>query len=321
MARKEIHPYRLSESTLNLLLSCERKFELERLMLQVELYSEEHPAMIRGKAFGVGVQVYLLTGDIDLAIFKAWLEYWPEVENAPYVCMTRTLNNIWNCKEQLDKIRRRYEVAVFEGKPAAEMSFRLDIDDKWFYVGYIDLVLWDKEEQIYVVLEIKTTGYKLADLSPVYKNSGQALGYSIVLDKVTGEHQSKYGVLYLVCRDKSSATDWVPEVYQFQFTKTLIDRYNWFISLGLDVERINRMMEIGIFPMRGKACVSFNKVCQHYGTCSIRSADVRRKPFEDTTQYQFHYKLQEIVEDHLHRLERLEHAEHSKATKTENSLV
>lgn len=300
----EIHPYRLSESTINLFLSCERKFELERLIRNIPLVEEEHPAMLRGKAFGVGVQTYLLTGDMDLASYHTWMEYWPEVEDAPYISVTRTLNNLWNAKEQLDKIRERYEVAVFEGKPAAEMSFRLDIDDKWFYVGYIDLVLRDKQEKIYVVLEIKTTAYKLTDLAPVYKNSGQALGYSIVLDKVAGEDQSKYGVLYLVCRDKASATDWVPEVYQFHFTKTLVDRYNWFIALGLDVERMNRMMELGIFPMRGKSCVTFNKVCQHYGTCSIRSGDVKRKVKEDDTPYQFRYKLQDIISDHLERLER-----------------
>jgi hypothetical protein len=299
------HPYRLSESTLGILYACDRKFQLERLLEEAyPLVEEESAALIRGKAFGVGVQTYILTGNMDLAIYKAWLEYFPEVEST-YITMTRTLNNLWCAQENLDKIRREYEVAVFEGKPAVEMSFRLDIDGKWFYVGYIDLVLRHIQTGIYVVLEVKTTAYKLVDLKPVYKNSGQALGYSIVLDKVAGEAQSKYGVLYLVCRDKSSVSDWVPDVYLFPFTKTLVDRYNWFISLGLDVEHLNRMEELDVFPMRGHSCVRFNRTCQHFGTCSIKSADVKRVPVEDDTEYQFRYRLNDIIQDHLERLERL----------------
>lgn len=306
MRRKTpIHPHRLSESTLSILNACDRLFELERLLVTAHpLVEGESPAMMRGKAFGVGVQTYILTGDMDKAIFDAWLEYYPEIENPPYISVSRTLNNLWCAQAALDTIRRDYEVAVFDGRPAIEMSFRLDIDGKWFYVGYIDLVLRHRVSGIYVVLEVKTTAYKLIDLKPVYKNSGQALGYSIILDKVAGEEQSRYGVLYLVCRDKSSASEWTPDVYVFPFTKTLVDRYNWFISLGLKVEHLNRMDEIGIFPMNGAACVRFNKVCQHFGVCGIKSADVKKEIIEDNTEYQFRYKLADIIQDHLQRLEK-----------------
>lgn len=298
-----IHPYRLSDSTFGLLRSCDRLFELERLIDTIPLVEGPNPAAVRGTAFGVGVQTYIVTGDMDKATIACWLAFWPTAENQYDKC-NRVLNYLWCAKDELDKIRRRYKVAIFDGKPAAELGFRLDIDDKWHYVGYIDLVLYDTVDKIYVVLEIKTTNYKLHDLRPVYRNSGQALGYSIVLDKIAGEEQSKYGVLYLVCRGKSTVSDWVPDIYVYPFTKTLLDRYNWFISVGIDVERINRMMEIGVFPMRGGACVRYNKVCQHFGTCGITQADVRRKVPDDEVEYQFRYNLQEIIEDHLARLQR-----------------
>ena len=296
-----IHPYRLSDSTLGLLRSCDRLFQIERLLDTIPIVNTPHAAPIRGTAFGVGVQTYMITGDMDKATIACWLAYWPVVEER-YISCNRTLNNLWCAQDELDKLRRRYKVARFNGKDAAELSFRLDIDEHWFYVGYIDLVLYDTEDKIYVILEVKTTGYNLHDLKPVYKNSGQALGYSIVLDRITGEDQSKYGVLYFVCRDKGA--EWVPDIYVFPFTKTLLDRYNWFISLGIDVERISRMLEIGVFPMRGSACVRYNKVCQHFGTCSITQADVSRKVVADETDYQFTYKLPEIIEDHLQRLQR-----------------
>lgn len=301
------NPYRLSESTLNLLHDCERKMQLERLLLNgVEPDGPPNAYLVRGLSFGTGVQAYMLTGDMDYALFKAWLEYYPEVyDDRSKIYMWRTLNNILCAKDQMDKLRQRYEVAVFEGKPAVEMSFRLDIDDKWYYVGYIDLVLYDTWEKMYVVFEIKTTGYKLTDLAPLYKNSGQALGYSIVIDRIVGVNQANYGVLYFVCRDQVGDT-FIPDIYAFPFTKTLLDRLRWFYTLGMDVQRLNQMLELEMFPMRGHSCVKFSKVCQHFGVCTLTSADIRRPVEQDNTEYQFRYKLQDVIAEHLARVSSLQ---------------
>lgn len=303
---RAIHPYRLSEHAIQVLNTCERKFQLDRMLMPATYFDndgESSPVLIRGTAFGAGVQDYLLHGDMEHACFVCWMEYYPEVyDEQKKIYLWRTINNLRCAQDELDKIRQRYTVAVFDGKPAAELSFRLDIDDKWYYVGYIDLVLFDKLLNIYVVLEIKTTAYKLIDLQPMYKNSGQALGYSIIIDKIVGERQSKYGVLYFVCRDQQGA-NFVPDIYTFPFTKTLLDRLRWFYTIGLDVQRLNTMLDNELFPMRGNSCVHFNRVCPHYGTCTLQSSDVPRKVEEDTNVYQFRYKLDEVIAEHIERVQ------------------
>lgn len=302
--KNPINPYRLSEHAMNVLNTCERKFQLDRMLILPKQadYGDSVP-LVRGNAFGIGVQSYVLHGDMDRACYDLWMAYHPEVyDEQKKIYMWRTINNLRCCKDELDKLRRRYQVAMFNGQPAIELSFRLDIDGKWYYVGYIDMVLYDTVLDIYVVFEIKTTAYNLIDLKPLYKNSGQALGYSIVIDQIVGEKQSKYGVVYFVCRDKQGE-NFVPDIYTFPFTKTLLDRLRWFYTVGLDVQRLNTMLDNDLFPMRGGACVTFNRVCPHYGTCSLTSSDVPREVVEDETPYQFRYQLDDVIQDHLLRVQ------------------
>ena len=300
---RSIDPYRLSDSTMRDFNRCEKFFQLYRMCDTDMPRNNGSPATIRGSAFGIGVQTYFLTGDIEQALYQTWLAYWPIDENRPYISCSRTLNNLLVAKEKLDILRRRYEVAIFEGKPAIELSFRLNkIGSKYYYVGYIDLVLFDKEEGIYVVFEIKTTGYNLTDLEPVYKNQGQTLAYSIVLDKIASSNLSKYGVLYFVVRDKGKNP--IPDIYSFAFTKTLTDRLKWFVSYGLDLEKAERMEELGIYPMRGESCVSFNRVCTFYNNCQLESlAENKRAKPETEEEYQFTYDLDDLVEDHIQRVQ------------------
>lgn len=298
----EIHPYRLSDSTLSTFYSCEKKFQLTRLCVVDAEQREQSAAAIRGGAFGVGVQTYLLTGDINLAIFRTWLAYWPMVEDRPYVSCSRTINNLIVVKPHLDKLLERYEVAYFNDKPAIELSFRLNkAGSKWHFVGYIDVVMWDRYEKMYVVFELKTTGYKLHDLEPVYKNQAQALAYSIIIDKVAGSEQSRYGVVYLVVRDKGK--DPVPDVYTFNFAKTLTDRLKWFVAYGLDVQRLEQLEELDLWPMRGKSCVSFNRPCHLYGNCQMESLTHQKRPIPEIEEtYDFVFDLDEIVDEHLARV-------------------
>lgn len=298
----ETHPYRLSDSTLRILYSCEKKFQLLRLCKTDTEKRETSPAAIRGSAFGVGVQTYLQTQDMNAAVIATWFNYWPIKEERPYVSCSRTVNNLFVVKPYLDKLLERYEVASFNGKPAVELSFRLNKQNsKWHFVGYIDIVMYDRQEQMYVVFELKTTGYKLHDLEPVYKNQSQALAYSIIIDKVSGEAQSKYGVVYLVIRDKGR--DPIPDVLIFEFPKTLTDRLKWFISYGLDLQRIEQLEELDIFPMRGGSCVSFNRPCPLYGNCQLESLTQMKRPIPQKDEvYDFVFDLDEIVVDHLARV-------------------
>lgn len=288
---------RLSFSTLDLLHSCERLFQLERLLAGEREAESDH--LLFGSAYGTGVASYLEHQDEDRALYEAWLAYWPELDSDK--------KSVWRCLQaliksfsSLDNLLDEYELVSFQSRSATELSFRLNIDQDHYYVGYIDAVLQHKYSKQYVVFECKTTGLALYDLSPLYKHSGQALGYSIVLDKIVGEAQSSYGVLYFACQLGRGFSDITCHV--MPFNKTLLDRLNWFIVLGLDVKHLQEMKSLQVYPRRHQSCLRFNRPCRHFGTCHMHSLDRPKVLEEDETAYQFIYELEDVIEDHLSRI-------------------
>lgn len=292
------NPIRLSYSTLELLHTCERKFQLIKL-LQNDLEREENEHFVFGKAFGTGVAHYLVYQNRDAALYQAWLSYFPILEYNKKTQESALLLLIASF-DRLDDLLLEYEVLSFNGKPATELSFRLDIDENYYFVGYIDVVLRHRFTGVNYILEVKHTGFELLDLSGLYQNSGQALGYSIVLDRIVGAPQAEYGVIYFVGQMKRTLYDFVIHIIPFQ--KTLLDRLNWFISLGMDVAHLEEMARYNVYPKRGSSCISFMKPCSFLGVCGLHSLDRKKISEEDLTTYQFTYQLQELIEDHLRRL-------------------
>jgi len=293
---------RLSNSTIELLLRCERLFQIERLLKGVRT-REQAPVLSRGHGFGKGVQVYLLTQNMDKALYHAWLDYWPELEDSPKTTVRRTLHALLCAQKDLDEILEKYEVVSFNGIPAVELGIKLNIDETFYYVGFIDLVLRNKESGLYVVLEIKYTGSWLS-ADAMFMNSPQGLGYSIALDKIVGQRLSEYGVLYFICQDSKPK----PQEIQFhtrEWEKSLKDRLKWFITLGLDVKRIQEMRALNVFPQRSISCIRFNKVCQHFETCGLTAQEQERDDEIDPheTRYSFEYNLDDVIKDHLERVE------------------
>lgn len=297
---------RLSHSALDTLLTCERMFQLDRL-LEGAPDKQDYPATIFGKAFGEGVSTYLITQDPSSALFTAWKAYFPILEDDK-----RTeeilLNLLLAAFPKLDNILLDWEVATFQDKPAVELSFRLNnlsssFNHNIYFVGYVDVVLKNRWNGRYAILENKTTGLGLHDIDPLYKNSGQALGYSIVLDKIAGEEHAEYDVLYLVGQigTRSESSKFSPTVHVKTYPKTLQHRLNWFISLGMDVSRLEQMLELGVFPMRGGSCLQYMRPCKHFGVCGLQTLDRYKDIPEDTIEYQFVYSLPELIDSHIKR--------------------
>lgn len=288
---------RLSHSSLQTLHTCERKFQLDKLLV-TEVEKEESEHFSFGHAFGAGVATYLVTQDANRAMFEAWLAYWPEIETDKK-SVARCIAALEVAFPRLDTILIDYEIAVFNGAPAVELSFKVTTDEDYYFVGHIDAVLRNRYTGQYIVFECKSTGLQLFDLSPLYQNSGQALGYSIALDRIAGKELSSYGVIYFVAQ---LPKDFVPKIQVFEWGKTLSDRLNWFISLSLDIKHLVEMRELGVYPKRGESCLQYNRPCKHFSTCTLHSAD-RLKPIEeDTIEYQFTYSLQELIDDHVRRV-------------------
>jgi hypothetical protein len=261
---------------------------------------QDYPATVLGKAYGAAVQSYLTFQDTDLAIYEGWKAYTPIVEDdkrSEETFIALFLSSIPN----LDNILGDWEVATFNNKPATELSFRLNIDSTFYYVGYIDAVLKNLYNGRCAVAEIKTTSLSLTDLSPVYQNSGQALGYSIALDEINGADLSHYNTLYIVGQLGRKAFD--STIHLLNFDKTLIDRLNWFIALGMDVQHLHTMLEANVFPMRGNNCLQYMRPCKHFGTCSLHALDIPKQEEEDLIEYDFTYTLDTLIDSHLNRIQ------------------
>lgn len=71
---------RLSHSALDTLHTCERKFQLERLLVS-DYEKRDYPATVLGKAYGAGCQSYLAYQDKDRAIFDLYMAYYPVEED------------------------------------------------------------------------------------------------------------------------------------------------------------------------------------------------------------------------------------------------
>jgi hypothetical protein len=292
---------RLSHSALDVLLTCERKFQLDRLLVGSQ-EKKDYPTTVLGKAYGAGVQSYMTYQDVDRAVYDTYMNYFPVLEDNQRTEEV-AINLILASIPTLDNLLMDWEVATFNSKPAIELSFRLNIDSTFYFVGYIDLVLRNKWTKRSAIMEVKTTALKLHSLDALYQNSGQALGYSIVLDKIEGESQSEYDVLYLAAQ-LGSGNGFSPSIKTLPYPKTLQDRLNWFITLGIDVNRLHFMLDNNIFPMRGGKCLQFMRPCPHLGVCNLHGLDEYKEQEEDLIEYDFTYELDEVIQNHLERMEK-----------------
>jgi hypothetical protein len=111
------------------------------------------------------------------------------------------------------------------------------------------------------VLECKT--HSGTTINPAtYKNSAQAIGYSIVLDAIFPE-LSSYDVLYLAYSSKREEYEMIP------FEKSYYARALWIRELLLDVETIKMYEENQIYPMHGESCFDFYRECEYLQHCTL----------------------------------------------------
>lgn len=291
-------PLRTSYSSRELLHTCERKYQLIKLV-NTAPEKEEKVYFCHGHAFGAGVASYMLYGDKKRALYECWLAYWPIIDDENYNAYI-SCAILEACFFKLDEIRRSWRVATFKGKPAIELSARLNINPEIYDVAFIDLVLQHIETGRYAILENKTTSSRLNDVTPMYKNSSQSIGYSIILDAIAGAELTAFDTNYLVAQQKNKLlTDLV--VHWLPFKRSIMDRLNWFLTLGMDIKHLQDMQKMNYFPMRN-ACQAFNSTCGFFGTCELRRTDVPRIQEPDPTVYDFEFFLDDIVADHIRRV-------------------
>lgn len=291
----------LSYSSRTTLHKCPRKFQLYRLNSKAseEEDVEQGVTFAYGHAVGVGVQATLegmTETQIFIATFLAWDTDLLDVNS-------RQKKSFWEVMFSIQKfISMRangyldeYELVYYEGKPAVELSFQILLPNGFVFRSFVDAVLRHKVTGAIVVLECKTSSGQ--PTSAQYKNSGQALGYSVVLDIIFPE-LSSYTVLYLVYYTKSR------EYIELPFDKSLLLRALWLQELLIDTKHIELYEDFGTYPMHGEACNDFFKPCEYLGLCTISTENLVKpltkkaldKIEEESKEYMFTVDFYDLVE-------------------------
>ena len=291
----------LSHSSRTTLHKCPRKFQLYRLNSKdsgVESI-EQGVTFAYGHAVGVGVQSTLenkAETQIFIDTFLAWdtdlLDSNPKQKKSFWEVMF-SIQKLLSMRES--GYLNEYELVYYENKPAVELSFQIILPNGFKYRGFVDAVLRHKETGAIVVLECKTSSGQPS--SAQYKNSGQALGYSIVLD-ILFPTLSSYTVLYLVYHTKTR------EYIELPFEKSLLQRALWLQELLIDSMHIELYEELGTYPMHGENCNDFFKPCEYLGLCTLSTENLIKpltqrmldKIQDDEENYMFTVDFYDLVE-------------------------
>lgn len=291
----------LSYSSLLTLHQCPRKFELYKKRTEHRAEESEISTITFsfGHVVGEAIQLALTPGityeQIVMKMFTTWhtdLFSYDEKGAKSFWDAVIALKRFLSMRES--GFLEEYELVFHEGKPACELSFCINFPDGFRYRGYVDAVLRHTVSGEVLVLECKTTGSK--SLSPTtYKNSAQAIGYSIVLDAIF-EHLSSYEVFYLIYQTHSREYTTIP------FVKTYLQRALWIQELLLDIETIKLYENASVYPMHGESCYNFFRDCEYLQSCTMSNTYITKPctpEVEDKTEYQINLTLADLLENQL----------------------
>lgn len=271
MSSIDIRIRSLSYSSLLTLHSCPRKYQLKRMEAQAtEDDSSSSVTFAFGHVVGLGIQEYLTHHSADKTIWACFLMWEPDllVDNPKqaksfWLAIAAVQQFISLCE---NNFMEDWKLAEYNGKPATELSFLIHFPNGFTYKGYVDAVLVNSITNEVMVLEVKTTSAAAVN-GATYKNSAQAIGYSIVLDALF-PNLSSYTVQYLIYKTKAKEYD------VMQFAKTYLDRALWIRQILLDIDVINLYEDAGIYPMRGESCNEFYRECEYFGICTLATESI-----------------------------------------------
>lgn len=297
----------LSNSSCSILNKCARKFQLYRLnSLSASSETEEQTLTFDfGAAVGYGIQNILQGKSIESTLFDIFVSWKGDIE---YI-NTKQSKSFWEALlavQQFKTIKdsgylNDYELVYWKGKPAVELSFRIKLPNGFMYRGFIDAVLKHSLTNAVVCLENKTTSYR--NVNPAqYKNSGQALGYSVVLDHIFPK-LSSYQVLYLVYTTPRK------EYIELPFDKNGLQRAEWLTEKLMETKKIEMYEELDHYPKNGDFCYDFYRECDYLGLCTLSTErlikpltkSMLREIEEQESNYDFDLDFFDLVESQIER--------------------
>jgi len=105
----------------------------------------------------------------------------------------------------------------------------------------------------------------------MYRNSGQAIGYSIILDAVAAglgdaSLSNSFTVMYLAYSTKTQEYNPLP------FPKSRLQRAMWIQNLMMDCSLVETYEKAQHYPMYGESCFNFYSPCKYFGICEMSNA-------------------------------------------------
>lgn len=305
----------LSHSSRSTLHKCPRKFQLYRLNATTQdadipvSNSYDQLTFDFGHAVGLGIQRVLQEWEMDKIILELYLNWNvdPTLRNAK---QSKSMAEAILAVQQFQNIVEsgylsEYELLGYvtdsgETKPAIELSFSIHLPGDFYYRGYMDVVLRHKETGEVVVLELKTTSYR--EVNPAqYKNSGQGLGYSVVLDKIV-PGLSSYTVLYLVYSTTKK------EYIELPFEKSSLQRALWLNGLLIDCKHIELYEAFAAYSLNGDFCYDFYRECEYLGLCTMSTERLVRPltrkildEIEKREVYDFNFEFEDLIQTQLEK--------------------
>lgn len=298
----------LSHSSRVLLHTCPRKYQLYRLNGRKEederTKTESEVTFAFGHAVGIGIQSTLEGKTYNQIMIDTFLGWDTDLLNQT----PRQVKSFWLAVHAVERLHailsagelEDWELVYYQGKPAVELSFLIKLPNGFKYRGYVDAVLRHKVTGEIRVLEVKTSSGR-AEVAN-YKNSGQAVGYSVVLDIMFPE-LSSYEVLYLVYETKSF------EYVQLPFNKSLFQRALWLQELIIDCKQIELYESFDVYPMHGESCYDFFRDCDYLSTCVMDTDKLTQvltqewidKEEAENEKFQFKVSFEELVQKQIEK--------------------
>ena len=277
----------LSYSKASSLNSCPRKFQLEN---QFSLNTEKRTSVTFsfGHAVGMAIQATAEGESFDRMLLRVFLEWDLPLDEMGTLSEQRGRKNLWFALDAAerwwklvhdDKMSdlKGWDIAMIpnpEGGddiPGVELTFSIDCGEGFIYDGHLDLLVVNKERTKLKVVEVKTSNSN--QIHPaMYKNSLQAVGYSVVIDKAAALMGMKgtYEVQYIVYQTGKQ------EFKSLPFVKSAAHRAIFLSNLVSDINNVIAYEEQDYFPHNGASCYDFFRECKYFDVCHLDDSMIER---------------------------------------------
>lgn len=278
----------LSYSKLKTLSTCARKYQLEN-QFGMRTGNRKSVTFSFGHAVGMAVQATARGRTKDQMLLDVFLEYDYPLDECGSLSEQRGRKSVWFALEAAERWWDRYhdpKISEMEGWEVArlpdpnndgefidgvELTFSIDCGDGFIYDGHIDLLLYHPVQKKFKVVEMKTSNSN--QLHPaMFKNSLQAVGYSVVIDKAAemlGVSNS-FGVDYVIYQTGKQEFSTLP------FMKAAVHRTIFLANLVSDINRIAAYQEDEYYPPNGDSCYNYFRECEYFEMCHLSDDMVER---------------------------------------------